>query len=119
MGLGLNVGAYLGEIFRAGVVAVPKGHREASAALAMSPAQTLVWVVAPVALRAIFPAFSNMFAQASSLSEVYMISMTYSGSATGTRYGASANSVIHTNGAGGSYFPGNAAGSVSTGGQYI
>jgi len=61
LGLGLNVGAYLGEIFRAGVVAVPKGHREASTALAMSPMQTLVCVVAPVALRAIFPAFSNMF----------------------------------------------------------
>ncbi len=61
LGLGLNVGAYLGEIFRAGVAAVPKGHREAAAALALSPLQSLVWIVMPVALRAIFPALSNMF----------------------------------------------------------
>lgn len=61
LGLGLNVGAYLGEIFRAGVAAVPKGHRDAATALALSPVQTLVWIVAPVALRAIFPALSNMF----------------------------------------------------------
>lgn len=61
LGLGLNVGAYLAEIFRAGVVAVPKGHREAAAALALSKLQTLIWIVAPVSLRAVFPALSNMF----------------------------------------------------------
>lgn len=61
LGLGLNVGAYLGEIFRAGVVAVPKGHREAATALGLSPWQTLVWIVTPVAVRAIYPALSNMF----------------------------------------------------------
>jgi polar amino acid transport system permease protein len=61
LGLGLNVGAYLGEIFRAGVSAVPKGHREAAAALAMTPLQTLIWIIAPVALRAIYPAIGNMF----------------------------------------------------------
>ena len=59
LGLGLNVGAYLGEIFRAGVVAVPKGHREASSALAMSPMPPQVWVVAPVARRAISPSTSG------------------------------------------------------------
>lgn len=59
--LGLNVGAYLAEIFRAGIVAVPRGHWEAAAALAIRPLQTLVWIVSPVALRAIFPALSNMF----------------------------------------------------------
>jgi polar amino acid transport system permease protein len=61
LGLGLNVGAYLGEIFRAGVTAVPRGHREAAAALGLTPLQTLIWVVAPVALRAIYPALANMF----------------------------------------------------------
>src|SRR5690606_34089057 len=59
--LGLNVGAYLAEIFRAGVIAVPKGHREAATALALSKVQTLIWVVIPVSLRAVFPALSNMF----------------------------------------------------------
>lgn len=61
LGLGLNVGAYLGEIFRAGVSAVPKGQREAASALAISPWQTVVWVITPVAARAVFPALSNMF----------------------------------------------------------
>lgn len=61
LGLGLNVGAYLAEIFRAGVLAVPKGHREAATALALSKLQTLIWIVTPVSLRAVFPALSNMF----------------------------------------------------------
>lgn len=45
--------------------------------------------------------------------------MTFTGSATGTRYNVSINSWIDTVGGGASYFPGNAAGSTSTGGQYI
>lgn len=45
-------------------------------------------------------------------------SLTFSGSATGTRYQATLNGVILTNGGGGSYFPGSLAGSVATGGQY-
>ncbi len=46
-------------------------------------------------------------------------SLTFSGSATGTRYQATLNGVILTNGGGGSYFPGSLAGSVATGGQYM
>lgn len=61
LGLGLNVGAYLAEIFRAGVAAVPKGQREAALALALSPLQILLWIISPVALRSVFPAISNMF----------------------------------------------------------
>ena len=61
VGLGLNVGAYLAEVFRAGVLSVPKGQREAATALALSRLQTLIWIVAPVSLRAVFPALSNMF----------------------------------------------------------
>ncbi len=44
---------------------------------------------------------------------------TYSGSATGLRYNINANGVIQTAGAGESYFPGNATGTKSSGGQYI
>lgn len=44
---------------------------------------------------------------------------TFSGSATGSRYSVSSNAVIFTNGAGANYFPGDSAGSVATGGQYI
>lgn len=41
------------------------------------------------------------------------------GTITGTRYLATGNGVINTGGGGASYLPGNAAGSTSTGGQYV
>jgi len=41
------------------------------------------------------------------------------GTITGTRYHASGNSEIYTNGGGASYFPGDVAGSTASGGQYI
>ncbi|TDV11725.1 amino acid ABC transporter permease [Paraburkholderia caballeronis] len=52
----LNLGAYSVEIVRAGVAAVPRGHLEAAAALAMSPAQTFRHVVLPQAFAKVFPA---------------------------------------------------------------
>lgn len=60
------------------------------------------------------PAFSNAFARAVS-AHVTLSGNTYSGSATGSRYNATLNGVIYTNGA---TLPGNAAGSTATGGQY-
>ncbi len=60
VGLGLNAGAYLAEIFRGGANAVQKGNREAATALGFSKAQTFVYVTAPLALRAAYPAFSNL-----------------------------------------------------------
>lgn len=44
---------------------------------------------------------------------------TYIGSGTGPRYVVAGNSVIFTNGGGANYFPGNSAGTASTGGQYL
>ena len=41
------------------------------------------------------------------------------GSATGKRYNVTGNSVINTDGAGATYFPGNVAGTTATGGQYL
>ncbi|MDF2621635.1 MAG: rane protein [Xanthobacteraceae bacterium] len=61
LGLGFNVGAYLAEIFRAGINAVPRGHREAATALGITPLQSFIWIVAPVALSKVFPAVTNMF----------------------------------------------------------
>ncbi|MDR6498301.1 polar amino acid transport system permease protein [Burkholderia ambifaria] len=55
----LNLGAYSVEIVRAGVAAVPKGHLEAAAALAMSRAQMLRHVVLPQALAKVFPALAS------------------------------------------------------------
>jgi hypothetical protein len=63
------------------------------------------------------PAF-GIFCRSRSVGAVAVHSSTYSGSATGTRYECTLNGIINANGAGANYLPGNAAGSVSTGGQY-
>lgn len=64
------------------------------------------------------PAFTA-FASASSGGVIACAGLTFSGSATGSRYAASANGVINTNGAASTYLPGNAAGTTATGGQYV
>jgi polar amino acid transport system permease protein len=55
----LNLGAYSIEIIRAGVAAVPKGHHEAAASLAMSRGETFRHVVLPQALAKVFPALTS------------------------------------------------------------
>lgn len=65
------------------------------------------------------PAFSSQFASAADMGFIQSsTSVTYSGSATGTRYSSVRNSLINTGGAGDTHFPGSLAGSVSAGGQY-
>lgn len=63
------------------------------------------------------PAFSQYFAVGES-ARIQAVGCTFSGSATGVRYIALACGVIHTNGGGASYLPGNSAGSTPSGGQY-
>jgi hypothetical protein len=63
------------------------------------------------------PAFS-IFASALKCSVIRAIAITFSGSATGSRYSVVTNAVIDTGGGGANYFPGNSAGSTATGGQY-
>lgn len=65
------------------------------------------------------PAFSVAYAHARWGSMISDYNKTFVGSATGVRYSAVANAVIFTNGGGASYFPGDSAGSTSTGGQYV
>lgn len=64
------------------------------------------------------PAYSISFANATSAGLITANTNTFTGSATGSRYGAQTNGVINTNGAGASYLPGNAAGTTATGGVY-
>jgi hypothetical protein len=63
------------------------------------------------------PAFT-VFAGAEGASVLFCVA-SFSGSATGARYSSTQSSVVNVNGAGASYFPGNAAGSTATGGQYV
>ena len=59
--LAFNYGAYMTEIFRAGIQAVPRGQIEASGALGMTEAQTMRRVILPQAIRIVIPAIGNEF----------------------------------------------------------
>ena len=61
LALGVNYGAYMTEIFRAGIQAIGKGQHEAAAALGMSRAQTLSRIVLPQAFRIVIPPIGNEF----------------------------------------------------------
>jgi hypothetical protein len=64
------------------------------------------------------PAF-GAFAQGSLGALFSFPSVTWTGSATGTRYVLTSNAVINTYGAGATHLPGNASGTTATGGQYL
>ena len=59
LGLGLNEGAYMAEIVRAGMISVDEGQTEAAHSLGMSRLQTLRVIVIPQAMRVIIPPTGN------------------------------------------------------------
>ncbi|MEZ5125545.1 MAG: amino acid ABC transporter permease [Thermoleophilia bacterium] len=59
--LSLNYGAYLTEVFRAGIQAVPKGQHEAAWAIGLSGWQTQRRIVLPQAFKIVIPAVGNDF----------------------------------------------------------
>ncbi len=61
IGLVLVAGAYMAEVIRAGIQAVPKGQSEASRSLGMSPTKTMGWIVLPQGFRIIIPPLTNEF----------------------------------------------------------
>lgn len=61
IGLGVNEGAYLAEVIRAGIIAVPKGQFEAANALGLSSWRTMRLIVLPQALRIVIPPIGNSF----------------------------------------------------------
>lgn len=62
LALTLNSGAYNGETFHAGLVAVPKGQREAAHTLGLSQLQTFNWILLPQALRMMLPPLLSQLA---------------------------------------------------------
>jgi His/Glu/Gln/Arg/opine family amino acid ABC transporter permease subunit len=62
LALSLTSGAYMAEVFRAGVLAVPSGLVEAANALGLRPYRRWRHIVLPLAVRAMLPAFMNTFA---------------------------------------------------------
>ncbi len=61
LGLGINEGAYMAEIVRAGIGSVDEGQTEAAHALGMSPQKTMRRIVLPQAMRVIVPPTGNEF----------------------------------------------------------
>jgi His/Glu/Gln/Arg/opine family amino acid ABC transporter permease subunit len=59
--LSLNAGAYLAEIFRGGILAVPKGQSEAARSLGLSKSKTMLKVVLPQAFKFSIPSLVNQF----------------------------------------------------------
>jgi polar amino acid transport system permease protein len=54
-------GAYMGEVFRAGIQAIPKGQMEAARSLGMTSSQAMLYVILPQAIRTILPPVGNEF----------------------------------------------------------
>src|SRR5690349_1621125 len=59
LGLGLNEGAYMAEIVRAGIISVPEGQSDAAKSLGMTRLQTMRRIVLPQAMRVIIPPTGN------------------------------------------------------------
>jgi ectoine/hydroxyectoine ABC transporter permease protein EhuD len=61
LGLGINYGAYLAEVFRAGILSVPRGQREAGECLGLSERQIMRKIVLPQAFKVVLPPVGNYF----------------------------------------------------------
>jgi ABC-type amino acid transport system permease subunit len=57
--LGVNSTAYISEIVRGGINAIPEGQWEAASVIGLSPAKTLRWVILPQTLRMTLPSLIN------------------------------------------------------------
>ena len=55
----LSVGAYVGEVIRGGLLAVPKGEMEAASAFGLTPRQSLLRVRLPRAMRLLLPTLAG------------------------------------------------------------
>jgi len=89
LGLGIGYGAYLAEIYRAGIESIPRGQREAARSLGMTSWQAMRHIILPQAIRVILPPLGNDFVamlKDSSLASVISVQeLTYSGSLLNAR----------------------------------
>ena len=61
LGLGFNYAAYEAEIYRSGILSIPKGQDEAARSLGMSGSQSLRYIIIPQTIRTILPPSTNDF----------------------------------------------------------
>ena len=63
IGLSVYQAAFISEVYRAGIQAVPRGHREAAQVLGLTPAQSFSRIVLPQAIRLTLPPLASNFVQ--------------------------------------------------------
>lgn len=82
--LSINSGAYLAEIFRAGIQGVDRGQMEAARSLGMGKAAAMRFIVLPQAFKAVLPAIGNEFVtiikESSIISVIGMVDIMYQAS---------------------------------------
>jgi len=61
IGMTVCYGAYMSEIYRAGIQSIPKGQTEAARSLGMTPFQSMRHVILPQSVRVILPPVGNEF----------------------------------------------------------
>ncbi|MBO8158572.1 MAG: amino acid ABC transporter permease [Thermosyntropha sp.] len=80
---GLNSGAYIGEIVRAGIQAVDKGQMEAARSLGMNERQAMTYIILPQAYKIVIPPLINEFIallkDTSLVSTIAVAELTYRG----------------------------------------
>lgn len=60
LGLGLNAGAYLAEVFRAGILAIHSGQWEAAQSIGMRKSQTFAYIIFPQMIRIVLLPVANI-----------------------------------------------------------
>jgi polar amino acid transport system permease protein len=63
IGLSIYQASFISEVYRSGIQAVPKGHREAAQVLGLTPAQSFRRIVLPQAIRMTLPPLASNFVQ--------------------------------------------------------
>jgi His/Glu/Gln/Arg/opine family amino acid ABC transporter permease subunit len=63
IGLSVYMAAFMSEVYRSGIQAVPKGHREAAQVLGLTPFQSFRRIVLPQAIRFTLPPLASNFVQ--------------------------------------------------------
>ena len=61
LAFGVNSGAYVAEIFRAGIMSIDNGQFEAGRSLGFNYVQTMRYIVIPQAFKAVLPSLANEF----------------------------------------------------------
>ena len=90
LALSVNAGAYMTEIFRAGIQSIDRGQMEAARSLGMSYVQAMRFIILPQAIRRMLPPFGNEFItllkDSSLLSAIAVAELAYVAKSASGRY---------------------------------